>query len=355
MEKENFEQLSLEEDCDELILCKGEELTTDERNNYNLKMHVANVFFGYVIGKRGQTLSNIESETKASVNIPRYNRGEENFIHIIARSRPSLRAAHRRISSVVSTFRKKQKLTHFVCIPLAHHSQLRDRFLEFKKQILEDTECSLAKGIEESLFQSKDRLHITLCVLFCGDSLERDQASQLLKKFQSKFLNDFLSSNLSSGQKVRLHVNGLDIMNDDPTEANVLYAKVAEVGTDGLFQRITNKIYDWFEISYISIFVKFFVIFRFQDSGLVCQADRFDEMSGWKVKIHATLMNTRYALTEEQIGNGRKSKTMDVSNILKKFQHFDFGIMDFDQIHLSTLNSYDSQTQFYHKLSSIQF
>lgn len=40
--------------------------------------------------------------------------------------------------------------------------------------------CGQVRGIEESIFQSAERLHLTLCTLVLVDKVERDMASRIL-------------------------------------------------------------------------------------------------------------------------------------------------------------------------------
>lgn len=234
-----------DDSCD-FQLIDGEEFRSDNHNGCILKMHVCNTFFGCVIGKHGQTRRNIELETRTTIKIPRDNRGPDaNFIQICGQNKRSTILTYKRISDLVQKFRGKQNLTHFISIPLSLDSNLKNRFLEFKKQILSDTECSLSKGIDESVFQSESRIHITLCVLYCGDSHERKLATKTLQDLNQSFLTSFKKKHLKDFQKLKLHIKGLDVMNDDPTEANVLYAKTFEADTFGLFQEITNHLYEW--------------------------------------------------------------------------------------------------------------
>lgn len=45
-------------------------------------------------------------------------------------------------------------------------------------------------------------------------------------------------------QQIRIHLQGTDIMNDDPSETNVLFAKVTD--PDNVLQEMANKIVNHF-------------------------------------------------------------------------------------------------------------
>ena len=229
-------------DNDELILNEGEELKSDNRG-YALKIHVCNVFYPYIIGKRGSTKASIESDTRTKMKIPRENenRGNENnFIQIYGNDKASVLASKKRIDTLIESFRKKQEITHFVAVPVGPNPSLRQRFEQFKSEILSDVKCSISKGIDELAFQKGARLHLTLRALYLGDSYERKQATKILESFKTEYLNELMKGK----PKIQLHIKGLDYMNDDPSEVSVLYAKAEEVGNGGLFKQLVNKIYD---------------------------------------------------------------------------------------------------------------
>ncbi|VDM50281.1 unnamed protein product [Toxocara canis] len=105
------------------------------------------------------------------------------------------------------------------------------------------------------------------------------------------------------GNPVEVEVRGLEYMNDDPTRVRVLYAKayseklqeVADIIADGI-----------------------------GDAGL---APRRSD----RVKIHCTLMNTRYAIEK-----GKENVIMDVEKLMQKYSEFYFGHITVSEVHLSS-------------------
>ncbi|OTF79611.1 activating signal cointegrator 1 complex subunit 1-like protein, partial [Euroglyphus maynei] len=275
LESDDYVTPSNDEDF-QFQLGDGEELRFDENcKRFKLTIHLCNTFFGYLIGKKGQTKMNIEAETRTSLKIPKINQNNsQNNIQIQGMTKSNVFQAFRRIRDLEQSFRLKQLLTHFISIPISFEPEIKKRFLDFKTAILSDPKLSITKSIDESVFQSEHRLHLTLSILYLGDLYEQKKASKYLENFHQTYLEPFLKEHQSP---IMLHVKGIDIMNDDPSEANVLYAKVSEVGQQDLFRQIVNKLYDWFN-----------------QSGLQCESDRYDSNNEWKVKIHCTLMNIRY-------------------------------------------------------------
>ena len=261
----------------------GEQLTMDNNSkNIVLRMHVANVFFRYIIGKRAQTKLNIESDTNTKLKIPRESTDSSvttaiassnddlNFIKIIGRDKRSVLKTRKRIISLVDSFRAKQNITHFVAIPIGFFNNsnnlnslhIRQRFIEFKNTILSDPSCSKLMGIDESVFHHPFRLHLTIRPLYLGDSYERKQAARLLKEFKTDFLDQMMMIE-DNNDPILLRVKGLDIMNDDPSEAQVLYAKVEEIEQDQKdkkkrFKEIVNNLFERFKKTKIHSFVFIF-------------------------------------------------------------------------------------------------
>ena len=117
-------------------------------------------------------------------------------------------------------------------------------FLDFQTSVMES--CgSDTRGLDESVFQTPTLLHLTIGTLALMDEIERKKAKETLELAISE--NKVDNKTLSS-----IEIKGLEIMNDDPAEVDVVYAKVnkcddlqnladeivskfAETGTDCFF------------------------------------------------------------------------------------------------------------------------
>ncbi|KAK7601474.1 hypothetical protein V9T40_008915 [Parthenolecanium corni] len=272
---------------------------------YVTKVHVARVFLPVLIGKRGTTQQRLERETKAFIRIPRKEEKEEE-IKIRSKRKENVAAAYRRIQIMVDAARRKHTHTHFISIPLTNE-RIKKRFIEFKNSVLEN--FSSDRGICEDAFLKPEKLHLTVVVMTLVDNFERHVAINTLHRFKESY---FDSAHLNEPIKIR--VQGLEIMNDDPSDARVLYAKVS--AENNSLQQLVDDI------------AKFF-----STAGLTCASRE-------SVKLHATLMNARF-LSLRTTGIEDRNKTFDVRNILKNFENYDFGEVLVNSILLSQSHSAD--------------
>lgn len=77
----------------------------------------------------------------------------------------------------------------------------------------------IGRNIDECLFQTPSKLHLTICVLNLLDVCELEQGIDLLQQFPYE--------NILGGDKLFVDIKGLEVMNDDPSDVDVLYAKVS--------------------------------------------------------------------------------------------------------------------------------
>lgn len=123
-------------------------------------------------------------------------------------------------------------------------------------------------------------------------------------------------------------------------KTNVLYANAQIINETEEFnlQDVANKISDFF-----------------YEKGLVRQYQD-------KVKLHVTLMNTKYRKSESEPNSPAKKKkhwfekrkTFDASSIMQRYKDFYFGEVAFDSIHLSLISS-KGDDGFYMPISVIKF
>ena len=205
---------------------------------------------------------------------------------------------------LINAARHQKPFTHLVTFPLVF-ADLKTKFQEFRKEVLK--KCQDDRGVDDSLFQNPNKLHLTIvtAVLICENEI--DQAKKLLEDCQTKF--NYI-------KKIKVNIRGLEYMNDDPSSVDVLYAQVKQAGQD-----TTQKIADHLMEAFIS-------------SGL--SKKQFD-----RVKLHATVMNSLLRQdpsgTIEPTANSenKNRESFDARNILKHFGDYDFGWFDLDEIHLS--------------------
>lgn len=328
------QKIESEETCWEEERCDDqEEDAVVEQTNKGYTAYCAGVpsfYYKFVCGKRNETKNRIERETKTQIAIPRP--GIEGDIVITGKERSAVLSAKSRIELIVESARGRQVPTHFISIPLACQST-KERFGEFRKLVLE--QCAECKGFDETILQTHEKLHLTIGMMALMSDKEIATAAGLLQELKDQIKN--LTKN-----PMRILLEGLDCMNDDPTEVSVLYAKVKLADGSHRLQELVEKI--------VGVFVSKGVMRREYD----------------RVKLHATVMNTSFrdrleqARAENEVpmafrneAHKKWKKTFfDARTILEVFDDFKFGEKDLDCIHLSKRGSFGADG-FYHCESAI--
>ncbi|XP_014253709.1 activating signal cointegrator 1 complex subunit 1 [Cimex lectularius] len=288
-------------------------VTVDDNGRCRASFHVPQAYFAYIIGAKGGTKRNIEQSTKTQIMIPK--QGKDGDIVVTGSSKRDVASARTRILMMVKGARSRKKPTHFISIPLTHDTFKRN-FLKFKSSVLEN--CP-DRGVVESVFINENKLHITVVLFVICDETERRETAEALRKCKETVIGPVLQ-----GRPLKLKMEGLDYMNDDPSEVNVLFANV--VGEDSsLLQKLVDGIMDFF--------------------GDLAPTKQEPRKS---VKIHATLMNTVYSSNNEDT-----KTTFDASNILKLYSDYSFGEAVVDKIDMSIIHTVCPKTGYYNATESI--
>lgn len=290
-----------------------EEEESDDLNIYMegdrcvLKLEAPNIFYGLIIGRNRENLKNLEYQTRTRIKIPGMR--ENNVITIKGEQRANVIAAKSKIDAIIKRGRFKQSMTHFVSLPMVNPIVI-DNYLAFKKIVLD--ECGQCRGITELLFQDQFRLHLTItCFVLCN-AAEIKRAIKLMEQCENTIIKPM---NLKS---LDVLVSGLDYMNDDPSEVNVLYAKVESPE----IQMLADKIQTFF-----------------QDCDLALQPRNNH------VKLHITLMNSGFYNYQSSVNgdSGNKSHlTFDARKIIEKFNDYTFGTVQLSEVHLSQRHTVES-------------
>ncbi|KAK4305080.1 hypothetical protein Pmani_023012 [Petrolisthes manimaculis] len=286
-----------------------EEFQVEQLNNgkFQCVFPVASSYISYLIGTKGATRKRIENETYTTLRFP--GKGQSGDVVISGRDIKTVRQARIKLEMLVGQARRRQPATHFLSIP-CNTPNIQESFLEFKKQVL--SVCGGNRGVEESIFQQPNKLHLTLCVMVLADERERQHALDVLARCPQEVLRKHLN-----GEVMKVELRGVEIMNDDPGEVDVLYARVAPLTWSHSLQNMAEEV--------VHMFVK---------AGIVTK-----EKEG--VKMHMTIMNTKFrdASGGEDTDNKQQQQqprvTFCARQILEEFQDFEFGKMEVEEIHLS--------------------
>ncbi|KAH8269615.1 hypothetical protein KR018_010514 [Drosophila ironensis] len=288
----------------------AEDIETTANGDFKLSLHVPQSFFGGLIGSKGSTKRRIEEQTNCHISIPRqYDKSSD--IVITGKERSHVCAGLRQVRLIIDSLRSKTPPTHFLGVAL-NSGVVQQRFKDLKASIL----AANLPGINEELFISELKIHITLGVYVLLDENERIQAlaeleacRPLLKAFENPF---------------DIKVKGLEIMNDDPSAIRVLYARPESPD----LQKFADQ-----------------CLAHFQKTKL-CAKDNIERKS---VKLHMTVMNSRYAKEKVVCDD-----TFDAREILKRFGDYDFGSLKCQAIHLCVPKS-TGEDNFYKITGSLKF
>jgi len=290
--------------------------------------NIPSYFFKFICGKQHESKTRIEKETNTKINIPRP--GIEGDIVIRGPERYGVLSAKSSIELIVDDARKRSKRTHFISIPLVCEST-KERFLIFKDLVLQ--ECTECRGFDEGIIQIPEKLHLTMGVMVLMSEKEIERAAAVLQELQGEIQSNFINQ-----EPLKVILEGVDCMNNDPSKVVVLYAKVKLAdGTDRL-QRMADHIVE-----------------KFVSVGLMRK--EYDS-----VKLHATVINTNFKeeadknqdVTSNKPENRRHKVTyFDARKVFELCDNFKFGEVDCTVLHLSKRGQYGPDG-FYHCESFVQ-
>eukprot|EP00116_Pleurobrachia_bachei_P006892 sb/3467154/ len=182
----------------------------------------------YVVGRSGTVKKRLENETGTMIDVPR-PRDNKDYIRVKYRTEDSLSSLQLRLERVISSARRKEAPTHFVCIPVASE-EIGSNLKRFQET------CKL----DPRMIQIESKLHLTIGVLKCFSPDEIKKATEVLNGFAPKI------AYIKRGKPLRAEMGKLEIMNDDPSAANVLYAEVNLSDESSRLQELADQCFEEF-------------------------------------------------------------------------------------------------------------
>uniref|UniRef100_A0A023GMH3 Activating signal cointegrator 1 complex subunit n=1 Tax=Amblyomma triste TaxID=251400 RepID=A0A023GMH3_AMBTT len=311
--------------------------SSSTQNAYFRRTHyVPQIFLPRLCGKKHAVRMAMERDTNTTIKMPPPDSCDD--VIITGNTEEDVESAHLRISATVNAMRQHEHYTHFVCFPL-NHQKLGSTVEEFKEIVVKS--CS-GRGLAESLFVSRQKLHLTIGMLVLLDAKEQTIAQKVLDSCK-----DLVTSILEDAP-LMVRVHGLEIMNDDVSEVDVLYAKVSSYNKDGPARSEKCKLQQLADA----------VARRFLDSGLMLrQQDR--GRGPEHVKLHMTLMNTR--LREQRFATENTSlkpapkprNSFDATSIMKRNRDFAFGRIHVPSINVVSPHDCDTHDGFYKRIATL--
>lgn len=284
---------------------------------------------GFLVGKGGATRRKIEEEAGVVLYVPSSQEAQAGK-HVVLQgeSQEALDKATRQVQEVIDQAIKSPQLqySHFISVPLALHSKLLESVVDFQKAVLESGEPSNDdKGIDKSIFVKPATFHLTLLMLKLWNKDRVEAATECLQRVMPRVHEALEDSPLT------IKLTGVDCMRGNPAKAHVLYADV-EPDDQALRLIAASQV----------------ITQAFTEAGLVMDKDQTHTL-----KLHATLMNT----TSRSGGGGsgrryQKRTPFDATEIMSKYEHYEWGQYAVSEVHLSQRFVYDDNG-YYHCCASI--
>ncbi|CAH1765911.1 1122_t:CDS:2 [Entrophospora sp. SA101] len=261
-----------------------------------LKLKIPSKMYGHIIGRGGATLKQIESDTNTRIKI----------INAITGSNENIEKSKKRIYEIIRSVVPRSPPTHFLSLPLDTDRNLQQKISNFQSDVLS---LSIPK-IDPTILINPSSFHLTLGMLSLYIEEDIKGAVQLLKSLSTE-VNDLVGSRIPV-----VKLSGLDIMDEDSTKTNVLYAKVEELGEKKILTKLAE-----------------FLNEKFSEAGYLKKTDR-------PLKLHATLINTSHRKIKGSYKNYERIPFSAVQ-ILNKFPNIDFGTCRIENIHISKIGEHD--------------
>jgi len=300
---------------DEVESCNIEYCNIEKLDNGKFRERVKDIpifYCRHIDGTNHEKKKEIESRTRTVIQLPRGRASGD--IVITGEDRSGVIAARVKINTIIEMHRGEQSPGHFISISLVS-AQVKENFEEFKRQVLQ----LKATGMDESLFQRPERLHLTITLLTFLNQAELMASTEELNSIVAELAKKHLHDGGDGILKMKLQ--GVEYMNDDPGEIDVLYAKVDTLDTSNHFQSFVDEL--------VSTLVSAGYLKKQYDA----------------VKLHATVINSLFRYDQSaQDNSGEKKKriTFDGKSILEQFSNYYFGELHIKSLDICIRKTFDA-------------
>ncbi|GIL81114.1 hypothetical protein Vretimale_12758 [Volvox reticuliferus] len=234
-------------------------LIQQEGSVYLAKLSCDAEVYPFIIGREGRTRKQIEAETGAQLIIPRRtaaaatpggggaassggSSGGGGDIVVRGPTRAAVSSGYLRTQLAIHNAVSGRLLDYnfFISLPLASPAAVR-QFEAFRRAVLSDPRVAPpGSGLEESIFMWPQNLHLTLVMLKLYSDQKRHEAQRLLTRLQGPV------AALLGAAPIKVHLQGLEYMNDDPAAMHVLYLKVQDMGPGNRLEALCDLVVDEF-------------------------------------------------------------------------------------------------------------
>lgn len=287
-----------------------------EGDEWVFRMEMPAIFHKFIVGSRARNKQKLEMESGCKIVVPKREELED-AVYLRARQKQQIYSCKALIELLCEKEEAKLEYTHFISVPLAHD----DKFRQLVDQFREDVVLQRFTGIDASIFMPSRRMHFTLCMLKLHSHAQVEEMKEALNDLSAR-----LSATSDYGRPVAAHMRGLHIMTDDPTSVGVVYTTDRSSALQNRLNALADNMFELFQARNL-------VSSQSLNSQRVLSSDGQHA----EVKLHATLMNTKYARSRFEERSSER-ETFDASVLMERFGQVDFGSVQLKEIHLSALD-----------------
>lgn len=275
---------------------------------------------------RGINRKRLEQATKTEIRVQESRQNSKAIIK--GNNKSDIVNARKRLDGFRGSPRR-QLFTHFLSIPFTTN-EIKANFIKFRDEILSDNGI---EGIDAELFQTPERMHLTLTMLVLLDEQSEKDAREYLERCKEEIIDEILKD-----KPLTVELVGAATFDDeDPSKVSVLFGKIQSQE----LQEIANNF-----------------AYNFANNGLV-------QLVYPEVTLHVTLMNVSFLKkrkeNEGEVGKAKapapryQRRTFNASKIIEKYKNFNFGSLTINEIQISKLGKSENPSGFYDSLSVLKF
>lgn len=288
-----------------------------EGDEWVLKLPIPAAFHRFIVGARARNKQKLEMESGARIVVP-HREENEDAIYLRARQKQQIYSCKAQIELLCEREESKLEFTHFLSVPLAYDAKFRQQVDQFR----EDVVLQRFPGIDGSIFMPTRRMHFTLCMLKLHSHAQVEEMKGVLKDLASR-----IAETAEFAKPLIASLRGLHIMTDDPTNVGVVFTTDRSHALQNRMNNVSQLIYD--ELNSRNLV---------SQQSLMSQRVLSSDGVHAEVKLHATLMNTKYNKSNwREDGSRGDRESFDASAMMERFGQVDFGEVPLREIQLSCL------------------
>eukprot|EP00440_Ansanella_granifera_P001832 gb/GFBE01001975.1/.p1 GENE.gb/GFBE01001975.1/~~gb/GFBE01001975.1/.p1 ORF type:complete len:367 (+),score=112.35 gb/GFBE01001975.1/:1-1101(+) len=290
---------------------------TYEGDEWQFRMEMPAIYHRFIVGSRARNKQKLEMESGCRIVVPKREEMED-AVYLRARQKQQIYSCKALIELLCEKEEAKLEYTHFISVPLAHDAKFRQLVDQFR----EDVVLQRFEGIEAPIFMPSRRMHFTLCMLKLHSHAQVDEMKEALSDLSAR-----LAAQADFSKPLTAHMKGLHIMTDDPTSVGVVFTTDRSNALQNRMNALSDVMFELFQARNLV-----------SNQSLMSQRLLSSDGAHAEVKLHATLINTKYGRSRFEENRGGQRETVDASVLMEKFGQVDFGTVQLQEMQLSSLD-----------------